>query len=99
MNNSYKNLIFSLAILAASNGAMLLSSAQTTDDKDPARWYTEDTTPQAKYQTAKKEAGAALQESLAECKKMTGTVRAECMQEARSRFHADMMDAKDQLAR
>ncbi len=64
---------------------------------DPARWYQEDTTPRARVQTLKKEAGAAYQEALAECKKAERTTRAACLQEARTIFQQDMSDAKQPI--
>jgi hypothetical protein len=63
---------------------------------DPARWYQEDTTPRARLQTLKKEAGAAYQEALTECKKAERTARATCMQEARAIFEQDLTDAGQQ---
>jgi hypothetical protein len=72
------------------------SSAQPGD---PARWYQEDTTPSARFQTLKKEAGAAYRESLNECKKVERATRTACMQEARTTFEQDMANAKQQAQR
>jgi hypothetical protein len=66
-------------------------------DQDPARWTIEDTTPQAHYQTLKKEAGAAYQEALAECKRQYGSEKAGCLREARTNFQVDMENAKKAL--
>jgi hypothetical protein len=64
---------------------------------DPARWYQEDMTPGARSQTLKKEAGAAYQEALAECKRAERATRAACMREARIMFEQDLADASRQI--
>ena len=61
---------------------------------DPARWYQEDTTPRARFQTLKKEAGAAYQEALADCKRAERATRATCMREARALFEQDLAAAR-----
>lgn len=63
---------------------------------DPPRWYQEDMTPSAHFQTLKKEAGAALKEAQIECKKAERAARAACMREARSIFDHDMAAARQQ---
>ena len=67
-----------------------------TQASDPQRWYQEDMTPRARFQTLKKEAGAALQEAKIECKSAARAARAACMQEARSVFEQDMAAARQQ---
>jgi hypothetical protein len=91
-------LLMSFLIPVAASLPMPSAMAQATDDQDPARWQVEDSTPEAKYQTAKKEAGAALQEALAECKKLSKPEQAQCMKEARSRFQAEVTEAKERTA-
>lgn len=84
-----------VCVLAMQTGwAQGLAPNNYSQAGDPARWYQEDTTPRARFQTLKKEAGAAYQEALAECKKVERTTRAACMQEARAIFKQDMTDAK-----
>jgi hypothetical protein len=63
---------------------------------DLARWYQEDTTPRTRLQTLKKEAGAAYQEALADCKKAERAARVACMREARTMFEQDLADARQQ---
>lgn len=62
--------------------------------QDPPRWHIEDLTPQARYQTAKKEAGAAYQEALIECKQLHGTDRANCNGAARKQYTSDLERAR-----
>ena len=80
--------------------AMHAGWAQAPDSNmqagDPPRWYQEDTTPHARFQTLKKEIGAAYQEALVECKKAERVARAACMQEARAQFEQDMAGARQQ---
>lgn len=87
--------------LIGAAGILPASAAAAGDalGKDPVRWTTEDTTPQARYRSARKEAGAALQEAITECKRAPGPDRAVCAKEARERFAQDMAEAKQLLAR
>ncbi|GAB3384078.1 hypothetical protein [Massilia agri] len=64
---------------------------------DPARWYREDTTRQARLRTLQKEAGAALQEARNACKKGPSAERKSCEQEARANYQRDMAQAKAQV--
>jgi hypothetical protein len=59
---------------------------------EPARWFQPDDTPQKRAQTAKKEAQAALDEALKECRRERGQRRA-CEKEARDQYRVDMRDA------
>lgn len=61
---------------------------------DPARWYREDTTSQARMRTLQKEIGAALQEARNACKKAPAAERKACMQEARAIYQRDMAQAR-----
>lgn len=61
---------------------------------DPARWYREDTTSQARLRTLQKEMGAALQEAKNACKKAPAAERPACMQEARATYQRDMAQAR-----
>lgn len=61
---------------------------------DPARWYQEDTTPRARFDALKKEAGAAHRIAQKECKKTKGVARIACMQEARNMLGQDLGAAR-----
>ena len=61
---------------------------------DPARWYREDATSQARMRTLQKEIGAALQEAKNACKSTPAAERNQCMQEARAVYQRDMAQAK-----
>lgn len=61
---------------------------------DPARWYREDATSQARMRTLQKEIAAALQEARNACKKAPAAERNACMQEARAIYQRDMAQAK-----
>lgn len=62
---------------------------------DPQRWSQEDTSsPHDYYLTLKKEAGAALQINLKNCKTEKRASRAACEREARAVFKQDLIDAK-----
>lgn len=65
---------------------------------DPARWYREDATSQARLRTLQKEIGAALQEAQNACKKMPAAERNACMQEARATYQRDMAQARERVA-
>jgi hypothetical protein len=65
---------------------------------DPARWYREDATTQARMRTLQKEIGAALQEARNACKKAPAAERNACMQEARAIYQRDMAQAKARVA-
>ncbi|WP_313033239.1 hypothetical protein [Massilia alkalitolerans] len=65
---------------------------------DPARWYREDATSQARMRTLQKEIGAALQEARNACKKAPAAERNACMQEARAVYQRDMAQARAQVA-
>ena len=73
-----------------------LAAGSIAQAGDPARWYQEDTTARARFQTLKKEAGAAYQEAMAECKKAEHATRAACIRDARTMFEQDLADARQQ---
>ncbi|QJR09194.1 hypothetical protein DSM104443_00231 [Usitatibacter rugosus] len=64
---------------------------------DPARWYQPADTPQKKFETLKKEAGAALKEARDECRK-SATDRRACEAQARAQYDSDMQLARGYLA-
>jgi hypothetical protein len=89
----------SVAGISAITALPAISATQYTEERDPARWFSEDMTPQGRYQTSKKEAGAAYQEMTAACKQTRGAERSACMKEATANFQSDMAAAKKLLAR
>jgi hypothetical protein len=67
---------------------------------DPTRWYQEDTTPRAHFQTSQKEAGAAYQEALLDCKREDRAARSEraaCLRKAAAEFDEAMAEARQQM--
>ncbi|OON63623.1 hypothetical protein B0920_09760 [Massilia sp. KIM] len=64
---------------------------------DPARWYREDATRQARMRTLQKEIGAAFQEAQNACKKRPAAERSACMKEARATWQQDMAQARAQV--
>lgn len=61
---------------------------------DPARWYQEDVTPQARFNNLKKEVDAAYKEAMTECKKLERSDRKQCEGDARNQSLQDMARAK-----
>lgn len=94
-----------ILVVAFSAGALMNCTAALAQhpvelspvDKDPARWYAEDSTAKAQSKTAQKEAAAAYQEALADCRKMRGAEAKACMKEARDNYRNDTADAKKLL--
>ena len=72
-------------------------AADGAPEKDPAQWSTPDVTPQARYQTAKKEADAALQEALTQCRSLRGAEKAACTKDAQATHAAEVAAAKLEL--
>lgn len=93
MKNKIRTILLSLSLVAASSVSALAVAAPPMMDKDPARWYVEDTTPQARAATLRKEAGAALQEAKKECSRSGAGNRSACMKEAMAIYQSDMADA------
>lgn len=95
MLTKYKHPLATILILAACGGGLATAFAQEdVTTKDPNRWYTEDATAQARYQTSVKEARAAYQQAVNECRQMKGSERAACLKEANANLQADLADAK-----
>jgi hypothetical protein len=86
-------------LLVASGSAFAAGPMRTMPDRDPPQWHTEDTTPQMRYQTSKKEAGAAYEEARRECRSMRGAEAKGCNREARENYQDDLATAKRQLER
>lgn len=64
---------------------------------EPARWTQEDETPEAKYATARKEALAANQIALDECKMMTGDAKTKCEAQARLDLVLDLARIREKF--
>ncbi|MEH6436271.1 hypothetical protein [Massilia sp. DD77] len=64
---------------------------------DPARWYRNDQTRQARLKTLQKEIGAALNEARNACRKQPAAERGACMKEANATWQQDMAQAKAQV--
>ena len=88
-----------VALAAAVDGAV----GRDAEKGDPARWYQPADTPQLRYETAMKEALAALAEALKECRspatgaerKASAEVRRICEAEARSQYKLDTERARN----
>lgn len=65
---------------------------------DPARWSVPADTPELKYETRVKEAGAAQHEALQDCREMK-TRRSACVDAANEQYRHDVEDARLALAR
>jgi len=90
------------AALTLAFGWALSAGANAATDataKDEARWRTEDATPQARYQTLKKEAQAAYRENTNQCKSMPSSERATCVKDAKANLQKDLADAKKASAK
>ena len=64
---------------------------------DPARWYREDATRDARMRTLRKEIGAALQEAKNACKQAPAAQRSSCLKEAQATYQRDLAQATAQL--
>jgi hypothetical protein len=91
--------ILTLCLLVASMSALSASAAAPdATEKDEARWTTPDTTPQQRYETAKKEANAAYQMVLGDCRALSGKEKSDCTKEAKTNYDHDLAEAKKQLS-
>jgi hypothetical protein len=105
MKTTAKNVLKSAIAITA--GALMMHSGwaagpsrgESMQDRDPARWYQEDTTPRAHFQTSQKEAGAAYKEALADCKREDRSARSEravCLRQAATNYDEAMAEARRQ---
>jgi len=72
-------------------------SAIPPASEEPARWLQEDATPEQQYATARKEALAANQMALEECKTMSGDARTKCEAQAKLDLVLDLARVKQKL--
>ena len=80
--------LLAVSFFSVSVAAQTLNTG--TSLNEPARWTQEDVTRQHKISTATKEAVAAQQQSIDECKKLATTMQAECIANARVAYRQDM---------
>ena len=59
---------------------------------DPGNWHQEDTSPQARMRTLRKDIAAGLRENLGVCKLQPAAERSACTKEARATYRQDMAD-------
>lgn len=92
MQNVIENILLSTLMIIGSG--ILTAADAATMQTDPARWANEDMTPQARYQTAKKEAEAAYRENKTQCKSVATAERKSCLKETQTNFQQEMKEAK-----
>lgn len=93
----HKQLRIALVCLSVLGCGTAFAEATTSAEKDPKQWSTPDATPQDRYETAKKEAAAAYQEALADCRSLRGAEKASCTKEAQAAYNKDLAAAKLEL--
>ena len=71
-----------------------VARAQASHTASLERADVPDTTPQQRYRSAIREAGGGLKVSLEECRSMATADRRSCEAQARSRYQADMANAR-----
>lgn len=90
--------ILTLSLLVASMSALSASAGDAeATDKDVARWSTPDTTPQQRQETFRKEAIAAYEMALGDCRALSGKEKSECIKDAKANYEHDLAEAKKQL--
>jgi hypothetical protein len=96
--NRQQHFLPSLCMACALSAAMLpgLATASEKDvsARDPQRWYQSNDTPKLHYQNLLKEAQAALNQALQECKTIKGSAAQACRSEARHHYADDKARAK-----
>jgi hypothetical protein len=92
-------IIGSIVLTLAAHGVWAQGAAagSIAQAGDPARWYQEDINARERFETMKKEAGAAFRAAQSECGKMQRATRAACMQDARNTHGRDMADARHEI--
>lgn len=59
---------------------------------DPGNWHQEDTSPQARMRTMRKDIAAGLRENLGVCKLQPAAQRSACTKEARATYRQEMAE-------
>lgn len=88
--NTLSRYLYAAAL--AAGGIVLLPACAAADSE--AKQLSEDFSPQAQYRLATREAQAAYQDAVANCKSMKGTDRSNCIKDARANLQADLANAK-----
>jgi hypothetical protein len=78
-------------------GSLGTATYSANESQIEARQMKEDTTPRAHYNTSKKEANAAYNEALKECRSMGRAERSDCMKEAQTNLRNDLAQARETL--
>lgn len=100
MNQTIQNIIRMTAsaviigLTISTSMAQALVPSDIADAGDPARWYQEDLTARAIFQTSKKDVDAAYKEAVISCKQADRRDRTTCAQEARAQWALDLDKAK-----
>jgi hypothetical protein len=77
--------------------AVAVKQAGEIQRGDPARWYRDDASRQARLRTLQKEIGAAYEEAKNACHKDAAAGRSACLKEARANYEQEMKNAPAQL--
>jgi hypothetical protein len=77
--------------------AVAVKQAGEIQRGDPARWYRDDASRQARLRTLQKEIGAAYEEAKHACAGAAAAGRAACLKEARANYEQEMKNAPAQL--
>jgi hypothetical protein len=99
MNIKLKPLWLSLFIAANAFALHTNAAEENVEHKDPPRWGIEDRTPQARFQSMKKENTNAYAQAMSDCRAMRGHEAADCRKEARANFERDMQAAREMTGR
>lgn len=94
MNTQLKPLWLSLFIAANAFALHANAAEENVQYRDPPRWGIEDRTPQARFQTMKKENTNAYAQALNDCRAMRSREAVDCRREARANFDSDMQRAR-----
>jgi Tfp pilus assembly protein PilP len=84
---------FACTVVLAAAGIVFIPAAYGASDLE-AKQMTEDFSPQAQARLATREAQAAYQDAVSNCKTMKGADRNSCMKEARANLQTDISNAK-----
>lgn len=95
---NHKALASSFLLAVGCALAMSAHAAPPAESKVEAQQSTEDMSPRGQYKIAQKEANAAYQQALSDCKKMSKSERAGCMKEAKSNYQSDLAQAKKAMS-
>ena len=98
MKSKYRSLVLSMLLIGGTGFVSATHAAGDQMSKAEARQMVEDKTPQAKYNTSRREAQAAYSEAVSQCKAMRGADKNTCMKEAKTNLQNDLADAKKMMS-